>query len=252
VFEKQYQAVQGVRALKAVWKPGPALPAQREFHDTMRKMPSRDTLLVDSGDVDARLKQAAQVIRATYKHPYQMHASVGAACAVADVKGEAATIWSPTQGVYPQRDSCAMVLGLRPENVKVIFSRGSGCYGINGADTVSYDAALLYHDFVVSETLQLTRRAGRPGDYRAWMYLSDHGQEVGHVSDRAGHSPTTAFAVSHFRSMSVRSISCASAKSSRACMPTTASSRIAGWRPASSQALKKGVQSISSTRSSNG
>ena len=56
----------------------------------------------------------------------------------------------------------------------------------------TYDAALLYHDFVVSETLQLTRRAGRPGDYRAWMYLSDHGQEVGHVSDRAGHSPTTA------------------------------------------------------------
>jgi len=24
------------------------------------------------------------------------------------------------------------------------------------------------------------------------MYLSDHGQEVGHVSDRAGHSPSTA------------------------------------------------------------
>jgi heptose-I-phosphate ethanolaminephosphotransferase len=55
-----------------------------------------------------------------------------------------------------------------------------------------YDAALLYHDFVVSELLQQTRSAGKPGDYRAWMYLSDHGQEVGHVSDRAGHSPSTA------------------------------------------------------------
>lgn len=55
-----------------------------------------------------------------------------------------------------------------------------------------YDAALLYHDFVVSELLQQTRTAGKPGDYRAWMYLSDHGQEVGHVSDRAGHSPSTA------------------------------------------------------------
>ncbi|MDQ0084808.1 heptose-I-phosphate ethanolaminephosphotransferase [Variovorax boronicumulans] len=55
-----------------------------------------------------------------------------------------------------------------------------------------YDAALLYHDFVVSELLQQTRSAGKPGDYRAWMYLSDHGQEVGHVSDRAGHSPATA------------------------------------------------------------
>jgi len=55
-----------------------------------------------------------------------------------------------------------------------------------------YDAALLYHDFVVSELLQQTRSAGKPQDYRAWMYLSDHGQEVGHVSDRAGHSPSTA------------------------------------------------------------
>lgn len=55
-----------------------------------------------------------------------------------------------------------------------------------------YDAALLYHDFVVSELLQQTRSTGKPDDYRAWMYLSDHGQEVGHGSDRAGHSPATA------------------------------------------------------------
>ena len=55
-----------------------------------------------------------------------------------------------------------------------------------------YDAALLYHDFVVSELLQQTRTAGKPDEYRAWMYLSDHGQEVGHGSDRAGHSPSTA------------------------------------------------------------
>jgi len=54
-----------------------------------------------------------------------------------------------------------------------------------------YDAALLYHDFVVSETLQLTRTAGAPQGHRAWMYLSDHGQEVGHVRDQAGHSPTS-------------------------------------------------------------
>ncbi|MET3495781.1 phosphoethanolamine transferase [Variovorax boronicumulans] len=55
-----------------------------------------------------------------------------------------------------------------------------------------YDAALLYHDFVVSELLQQTRTTGKPDEYRAWMYLSDHGQEVGHGSNRAGHSPATA------------------------------------------------------------
>ncbi|HSW15868.1 MAG TPA: sulfatase-like hydrolase/transferase [Ramlibacter sp.] len=55
-----------------------------------------------------------------------------------------------------------------------------------------YDAALLYHDFVVAETLQLTRSIGQDGGYRAWMYLSDHGQEVGHEGNHAGHSPSTA------------------------------------------------------------
>lgn len=54
-----------------------------------------------------------------------------------------------------------------------------------------YDAALLYHDFVVSEILQLTRALGANDEYRAWMYLSDHGQEVGHEVDRVGHSPST-------------------------------------------------------------
>lgn len=55
-----------------------------------------------------------------------------------------------------------------------------------------YDAALLYHDFVVAETLQLTRKIGRADGYKAWLYLSDHGQEVGHGGNHAGHSPSTA------------------------------------------------------------
>ena len=55
-----------------------------------------------------------------------------------------------------------------------------------------YDAAMLYHDFVVAETLQITRKGARADEYRAWMYLSDHGQEVGHESDRVGQSPSTA------------------------------------------------------------
>ncbi|MDB6002255.1 MAG: sulfatase [Rhizobacter sp.] len=55
-----------------------------------------------------------------------------------------------------------------------------------------YDAALLYNDFVTSELLRMTREPGKTPEHRAWMYLSDHGQEVGHESNRAGHSPSTA------------------------------------------------------------
>jgi nicotinate dehydrogenase subunit B len=158
VCEKQWQAVEAANRLKVTWKPGPALPPQETFYDYMRKAPSRDVMLVDSKDVDATLGSAAQVVRATYLHPYHMHGSIGASCAVADVKADSATIWSPTQGVYPQRDSCAMVLGMKPEQVKVIYTRGSGCYGINGADTVSYDAALLSQAVGRPVRVQLSRK----------------------------------------------------------------------------------------------
>ena len=56
---------------------------------------------------------------------------------MADVQGDKATIYSPTQGVWHQRSRPAMMLGLKPENVRVIFRRGSGCYGLNGADAVT-------------------------------------------------------------------------------------------------------------------
>jgi len=158
VCEKQWQAVQAANQLKVIWKPGPKLPPQASFYDHMRKLPSRDTLLVDSKDVDATLAKAAQVVRSTYLHPYHMHGSIGASCAVADVKADSATVWSPTQGVYPQRDSCAMLLGMKPQQVKVIYARGAGCYGINGADTVSYDAALLSQAVGRPVRVQLSRK----------------------------------------------------------------------------------------------
>jgi CO/xanthine dehydrogenase Mo-binding subunit len=83
---------------------------------------------------------------------------MGTSCAVADVRDATATIWSATQGVYPQRDSVAMVLGMPKENVRVIFVEGSGCYGLNGADTVSFDAALMSQAVGKPVRVQFTRR----------------------------------------------------------------------------------------------
>lgn len=53
-----------------------------------------------------------------------------------------------------------------------------------------YDSALHYHDSVVSTTLDMAQRWG--GKNTAWIYLSDHGQEVGSYSNRIGHSATSA------------------------------------------------------------
>lgn len=52
-----------------------------------------------------------------------------------------------------------------------------------------YDASIHYHDSVLAATLDLTRQQGQKA---TWVYFSDHGQEVGHVSDHAGHAVTSA------------------------------------------------------------
>ena len=164
VAEKPWQAMQAASKLKVAWTTGPGLPKQQDFADHLRNQkPTRDTLLVDSKDLDQRLGEATTVLKATYYHPYQMHGSLGSSCAVADVQGDKATLWSPTQAVWYQRSSAAMLLGLKPENVHVIFRRGSGCYGLNGADTVTYDAALLSQAVGKPVRVQLTRK-----DEMAW------------------------------------------------------------------------------------
>ncbi|WP_431258683.1 phosphoethanolamine transferase [Roseateles chitinivorans] len=55
-----------------------------------------------------------------------------------------------------------------------------------------YDSAIHYHDHIVAQTLRLTRSHLPAGGRGAWMFVSDHGQEVGHSLDHAGHSPGTA------------------------------------------------------------
>ena len=77
---------------------------------------------------------------------------------MADVNGSNATVWSSTQAVYPLRGTTAMVLGLQPQNVRVIYVRGSGCYGLNGSDAVAYDAAILSQAVGKPVRVQLTRK----------------------------------------------------------------------------------------------
>jgi nicotinate dehydrogenase subunit B len=163
VCQKPWQAMQAAGALKASWTEGTGLPPQREFYDYLRKQPSRDAFVVNSKDVDETLAKAHTVIRATYLHPYQMHGSMGASVAVADVQGDKATVWASTQSAYPTRSGVALLLGVPADNVRVVYTQGAGCYGINGADTVAYDAALLSHGVGKPVRVQLSRR-----DEMAW------------------------------------------------------------------------------------
>lgn len=163
IAEKQAQAIEAARKLKVEWNRGPGLPPQSSFYDDVRKLPSRDTLMVDSKDVEQRRSSSKKVLHATYVYPYQMHGSIGTSCAVADVKPGAVTVWSATQSVYPTRSIVSKILDVPLGSVRVIFVRGAGCYGLNGADTVSFDAVLLSQAAGKPVRVQLSRE-----DEMAW------------------------------------------------------------------------------------
>ena len=164
VAEKPWQAEQAARQLRVTWNPGTPLPDQRTFHEQLRSQTAtRDAFTVDSGDVDAQLAGATRVVEATYLYPYQMHASIATACSVADVRNDGVTVWSSTQNVYALQSTMAMVLGRESDAVRIVFRLGPGCYGVNGADTVSYDAALMSQAVGRPVRVQLGRQ-----DEMAW------------------------------------------------------------------------------------
>ncbi len=144
VAQREEQAVAASKALKVTWKDPANLPDQQQLYPTMQSSKIENIrVLANDGDVEAALKSAVKTFEAVYHHPYQMHGSIGPSAAVADVGATEATIYSSTQGVYPLRGALATALGMPPENVHVIYTEGSGCYGINGSDNVALDAALI-------------------------------------------------------------------------------------------------------------
>jgi CO/xanthine dehydrogenase Mo-binding subunit len=151
VAEREEQAVRAAQQIKATWREpsqkarGQAThwPKQADLYSFIRSQPTTDDVLVDEGKVDAAFKRATTRLTATYAQPFQAHASIGPACAVADVQSDRAVIWSNSQGVNPLRGALAELLKMSPEQVQVIHAEGAGSYGHNGSDDAAADAAIL-------------------------------------------------------------------------------------------------------------
>jgi nicotinate dehydrogenase subunit B len=121
VAEREEQAIRAAKALAVKWSAAPVLPEQAQLFSHFKAQATSERRVAESGDVDAILRSAA----------------------VADVRDGKATVWSATQGAHQLCAPIAGLLGLPVENVRAIFTEGSGCYGHNGSDDVAGDAALL-------------------------------------------------------------------------------------------------------------
>src|SRR5438128_4082696 len=146
VADHEWDAVRASRMLKISWnevKKDP-FPPMAELYDHIRKAPvvKREDS-VKRGDVDGVFKTAAKIVEAEYDWPFQSHASMGPACAVADVRAEGVTVWTGSQKPHFVQTGVARLLGVPPEKVRAIWVAGPGSYGRNDAGDAALDAALL-------------------------------------------------------------------------------------------------------------
>jgi CO/xanthine dehydrogenase Mo-binding subunit len=142
VADKEFQAVKAMQALSsaAKWQETAKLPKQDDLPAALLALPKQSFPIFTSSDASA---SGTKTIEATYTRPYQAHGSIGPSCAVAQFVDGAMTVWSHTQGVYPDRAAIAEMLRMPAAGIHVIHVEGSGCYGHNGADDAAADAALI-------------------------------------------------------------------------------------------------------------
>jgi CO/xanthine dehydrogenase Mo-binding subunit len=164
VAEREYQAVAAMRVLAAgaKWNETETLPDETDLPQVIEGLEREVGTVSEEG---APVFDG-QVYEATFTRPYQVHGSIGPSCAVALMEeADGLTVWSHTQGVFPDREAIAGMLDMPEDRVRVIHMEGSGCYGHNGADDAAGDAALI-----------ATKLPGRPVRVQ-WMREQEHSWE---------------------------------------------------------------------------
>ena len=173
VAEREENAIKAARDLKIEWKPWSALPDFSKLEATLRDYPAKTRTLREEGDIRSALANAATELSATYIWPYQLHASIGPSCAVAEYADNKLTVWSATQSAHALRREAARLLGLPEEAVRVVHVDGAGCYGLNCADDVSLDAALLAKAVGRPVRVQLSREQEQGWEPKGGAQLMD-------------------------------------------------------------------------------
>ena len=178
VAEREEHAEQAMRELRVTWKAWPGMPDLSNVEQALRDNPATQRLLIDHGDVDGAIARAAHPMRRTYVWPYQMHASIGPSCALADWQADAADgftlrVWAGSQNPHVLRADLAKLMGLQDLQVDVIRMEAAGCYGRNGADDVAADAALLSRAVGAPVRVQLTREQEHAWEPKGAAQLMD-------------------------------------------------------------------------------
>ena len=144
VAKSEWAAVKAARAIKLTWSAGTGLPDKATVFDYWRKQPlAKEEATQKVGDAPAALAASDRRVKASYEFAVQTHASIGPSCAVADFASGNLVVWSPSQATHSMQSELAAITGVAAEKIRLLYADGSGCYGRNGHEDATADAALI-------------------------------------------------------------------------------------------------------------
>jgi CO/xanthine dehydrogenase Mo-binding subunit len=146
VCEREEQAINAARQLKATWeKPDAApFPSSENLFKYMRDAkPTSSSNPIVVGNPDMAMAAAVKVIEADYDIPYQGHTAISPAHAMADPSNGQMTIYSNDMKSYGMRTGVAAFLGMPREKVRVVWMEGPQGFGRTAADDAGAEAAYL-------------------------------------------------------------------------------------------------------------
>ncbi len=153
---REEQAIAAAKALKVEWREPPPLLELNDLEAAVRSQPFTERVLREQVEAPGDT-QAGVRLRRTYVWPYQMHASIGPSCAVADYGEEGVRVWSGTQNPHMLRIELSRLLQEDEGRIDIVRMEAAGCYGRNCADDVCADAVLVSRAIGRPVRVQLTR-----------------------------------------------------------------------------------------------
>jgi isoquinoline 1-oxidoreductase beta subunit len=131
VADNTWAALKGMNRLKVDWDPGPHAGLSSEGIAAQLERDGQAEPLIAEETNDARriFATAAKKISAVYECPFLSHSPLEPMNATADVRGDSADVWVPTQAPQGAQATAAQALRIPVENVRLNTLYSGGGFG---------------------------------------------------------------------------------------------------------------------------
>jgi isoquinoline 1-oxidoreductase subunit beta len=142
VADSTWNALQGRKALTIAWDEGANKDLNStEVYESLRNADeSKAVKFFSAGDVS---RATGRKLDGIYQLPFMAHAPMEPGNCVAHFRGTECEIWAPTQVPQDCRDTVALLLGFKPEQVKVNVTLLGGGFGRRLEHDYAAEAALV-------------------------------------------------------------------------------------------------------------